>query len=285
MVETPDTEAMKDRERATWTAASPGWKTHDAVLAAFTRPVSEELLRRVHLSPGMRVLDLASGTGEPSLSAAERVGPTGSVLGTDLTDSMLVVARQKAADRGLRNIEYRVADVEHLDLPVGSFDAATMRFGIMFVPDPVKALRNIHRALRPGGAAALAVWGTPQENPIFRIPLEVLRRHTELPTPAPGAPGLFAFSDPQRLTQVLSEAGFQEVGSSPCPVQMADFRSGTEYWAFQRSVIGPIVRIYESLPPEVRRTVDAEVAEAAERHRGASGLVLPGMSYVGWGRR
>jgi SAM-dependent methyltransferase len=276
---------IKERERATWSAASVGWKTHDDALVAFSNPVSEELIRRAGIVPGMRVLDLASGTGEPSLSIAERVAPRGSVLGIDLAEPMLAVAREKAVRRGLTNVEYREGDAESLGLPEVAFDAATMRWGIMFLPDPVGALRNLHRTLKPGAKVALAAWGPPAQNPFLRLPMEVLRRHTEVPTPPPGGPGLFAFGDAARLPSTLNEAGFREVGSAELALRMTNFRDGAEYWRFQREIVGPIARLYDPLPPETRAKVDAEVVAEAEKFRRYDTLDLPGMTWVGWGTR
>ena len=280
-----DPAAIKDRERAIWSAASAGWKTYDETLVAFSRPVSEALIRRARIARGMRVLDLASGTGEPSLSIAEQVAPGGSVLGIDIAEPMLAVAREKATARGLRNVEFRAGDAEALALPDGSFDAATMRWGIMFLPNPVGALRFVHRVLRPGAAVALAAWGPPAANPFLRIPLDVLRRYTEVPTPAPGSPGLFAFGDPDRLPGALRSAGYQDVESVELPMRMTNFRDGTEYWTFQRAIAGPIARLYEPLDPATRRTIDAEIATESERYRRGDRLEIPAMTWIAGGLR
>lgn len=281
----PDGAAIKERERATWSAASSGWKAHDHELVEFSRPVSEELLRRAAIAPGMRVLDLASGTGEPSLSIAERVGSRGSVLGIDLAEPMLRVAREKAAARRLSNVDYRTGDAESLEVPESSFDAATMRWGLMFLPNPVEALRRVRLALRTGGRFAVSTWGAPEPNPFIRIPLDVLRRHTEVPSPPPGSPGIFAFADPDRLSGAFREAGFTEVGVSELPMHLTAFRSGEDYWTFQREVVGPIARLYEPLPPETKARVDREIVEAAERFRTGPALDLPGTTWIGWGSR
>jgi ubiquinone/menaquinone biosynthesis C-methylase UbiE len=234
----------------------------------------------------MRVLDLASGTGEPSLSIAARVGPQGSVLGTDLAEPMLEFAREKAVERKLSNIEYRVGDAETLHLPPDSFDAATMRWGIMFLPDPVAGLRTAHRALRPGARMALAVWGSPERSPFLSLPLAVLKRHAEVPALPPGTPGIFAFADEDRLPQTLRAAGFHDVGKVPIELHVTDFRSGEEYWNFTKAIAGPIARLYAELPESTRARVDREVASEAERYRVAGGsLDLPGLVWVGWGTR
>lgn len=280
-----DADAVKERERATWSAVSVGWKTHDAKMIEFSRPVTEELIRHAKIRPGLRVLDLASGTGEPSLSIAERVGPGGSVLGVDLAEPMLAVARDKAAQRGLTNVEYRVADAENLDLPSETFDAATMRWGIMFLPDPVAAMREVRRVLRPDAKLALSAWGPPDANPFLRIPLDVMRRHIDVPTPAPGSPGLFAFAQAARLPATLQQAGFGDVGAAELKLRVKGFETGSDYWTFQRAIAGPIARLYEPLSPELRRTIDEEVAAEAEKYRVGSQLEVPAMTWIGWGTR
>ena len=283
--EPPTAEQILEREQATWSAASAGWRVYDPVIVGFTRDVSEEMIRRAAIRPGMRVLDLASGTGEPSISIAERVAPNGSVLGIDLAEPMLEFAREKAARRNLKNIEFRVSDVERASLPAASFDAATMRFGIMFVPDPVAAMQRVHAALKPNARLAVGVWGPPQDNPFLRIPLDVLQRHVEVPRPPPGSPGLFSFGDRTRLPSVLKSAGFSQTETSEVRVTVSAFRTGEEYWAFTRAIAGPITKLYGSLTPAVRSKVDDEVALEAEKFRSGGGLALPGLSWVGWGSR
>lgn len=278
-------EQIIERERATWSVASAGWRVYDKVIVAFTRPVSDEMVRRAAIAPGMRVLDLASGTGEPSISIAERVGPSGSVLGIDLAEPMLAFAREKAARRKVSNVEYRVGHVEEAHLPPASFDAATMRFGLMFVPDSVAAMKSVHAALKPGAKAAIGVWGPSQENAFLRLPIDVLERYVEVPRPPPGGPGLFSFAERGRLPAVLKAAGFKDAETSEVHVAVTEFPTGKEYWEFTRSVAGPITKLYESLPPSVRSKVDAEVAAEAEKFTRNGALSLPGLSWVGWASR
>src|SRR3990170_5112484 len=138
----PDPEAIKERQRQEWGLAAAGWRKHDARLIENAAPVTRRLLALAGLSPGMRVLDIASGTGEPALPAAEVVGPGGRVVLTDQSEEMLAVAREKAEARGLRNVEFRVADGEELEAGDGEFDAVLCRWGIMFMPEPVRCLRQ-----------------------------------------------------------------------------------------------------------------------------------------------
>lgn len=285
MAPSSDDRAAKERERATWASVADGWMRYDSELVGFGRPVAEELIRRSGVAPGLRVLDLASGTGEPALSIAGQVGPRGSVLATDLADPMLAYARSKARARGLTNVEFRVADAEALELPEGSVDAATMRWGLMFLPNPDRALLNIYRALRTGGKVAVATWGPPEQNPIFQIPMSAIAARSQKPRPPPGAPGLFAFSDARRLADALSGAGFREVETLGVKVPMKEFRTGAAYWEFQRSLAGPIAQAWGALPEADRMAVDREVIEGYERHQGVAGLEVPGLSWVAWGTK
>ena len=142
-----DSQTVKQQQHETWNQAAAGWKKHDDRLQETTRPVTERLLQLAGMGPGKRLLDIASGTGQPGLSAAEMAGPDGFVLLTDMSEEMLAVARQKAAARGLTNVELRTVDGESLDVEPGSFDAVTCRWGIMFMPEPVRCLRQALAAL------------------------------------------------------------------------------------------------------------------------------------------
>jgi ubiquinone/menaquinone biosynthesis C-methylase UbiE len=280
-----EADRIREREHAVWSSVADGWRAYDTLITEMFRPVTEAMVRLAELRPGMRVLDLASGTGEPSLAMAEKVGDSGAVLGVDLAEPMLAIAREKARHRRLANVDYRVADIESADLPAEGFDVATMRWGIMFVPDPVAAMRAVHRALRPGGRLVLATWGAPAENPMLRLPIDVLRRHTDVPKPPRGAPGVFAFDDPGRIAATLASAGFTAVETWAVPLRFAHFPTGQDYWQFIRAIGGPINRFYEPLPAELRARVDAEVVAEASRFDGPAGLDFPGSAWLGRGTK
>ncbi|MCC6748823.1 MAG: class I SAM-dependent methyltransferase [Deltaproteobacteria bacterium] len=272
-----DATALKAQQHATWTGAAPGWRRHDARLAGITRSVSERLI--AELRPGQRVLDIACGTGEPALPAAERVGPTGYVLATDFVAEMVAFAREKAVARGLANIEFRHVDGECLEVPEASFDAVTMRWGLMFMPDPVACLVRARAALKPGGAVSLACWCGPERNPWASIPLAVMRRHVELPAVAPGAPGIFAFADRARLEQTLVAAGFSDVRLDEHALVMSEFASGADYVDFTLEVAGPVAQLVAQLPAETWAVVRREIEQAAEEPTGG-GVRLTGVTWI-----
>lgn len=275
----------KDAQLASWTAVAPGWKKHDARLVRATAEVSERLLDRAGVRQGSRVLDVASGTGEPAIPAAKRVGPSGFVLGTDFVEPMLAFAREKAAAAGLRNVEFRRVDGEILDVPAGSFDAATIRWGIMFMPDAVACLRQVRGALKPAARVAVACWAAPEKNPWASVPAAIVMKHAEAPKPPPGAPGIFAYADPKRLEGTLAEAGFRDVEIETMRITMIDFDSVAEYWTYTRELAGPIASLFAKLSPDAQARASAEIADEVARLSPGGKVVLHGETWIASGTK
>jgi ubiquinone/menaquinone biosynthesis C-methylase UbiE len=276
-----DNVAAKAKEHKSWSTASPAWKKYDPELLAWCAPVSDRMVALLRLEQGQRVLDLASGTGEPSLAIAERVGPLGAVLGVDFVDDMLATAREKAAHRGLANIEYRTADGETLERPAGAFDRASMRFGLMFMPDPIGAMKRVHHALVPGGRVVIATWGGPDKNPWAGIPVAALKRQMEIPPPPPGTPGLFAFADPARLRSTLADAGFAGIEVEEVPNEIGSFVDGRSFCDFIFTLSGPLADLLARLPSEKQLQVRAEVAADLDaRFKREKRLAVPGVALV-----
>jgi len=285
MTQPIDVQAAKERELAGWTATAAGWNRHHAFFERYTAPVTDKLIRKAGIRPGMRVLDIACGTGHPALAIAERVGPTGFVLGTDLVEPVVAFARERAREQGLTNIEFRRVDGEALDVPLGSFDAVTMRWGIMFMPSPVEAMKGAYAALKPEGRIALSAWAAPEQNPFAMIAMGVIRRRLDVPPPPPGTPGIFAFADQARLRSVMEEGGFTGVEIEPLGFVVGEYESGEEYWAFMRDIAAPINALYRQLPAEQRPEVDGEIRAEAERYRADAKIVVRGTTWVAVGRK
>ena len=244
---------MKSRELQSWTCVAPGWRRHDKRLTEAFGAVSQALLNRAGVKEGDTVLDVACGTGEPSIPAAVRVGANGRVVAIDFVAPMVDFAREKAAAAGLRNIEFRVADGEQLDLPAATFDAATMRWGLMFMPAPVTCLQHIHRALKPGARLALSTWATPDRNPWASVALKVLTKYMELPPPVPGQTGIFAFADPDQIRRTMAAAGFTDIAVENLDVLWVGPRSGREYFNELIEMAGPLASVYAKLPEDEQR--------------------------------
>jgi len=275
----------KSRELQSWTAVAPGWRKHDGRITQMLDRVSVRLLDMAGIKEGSAVLDVACGTGEPAIPAARRVGTTGRVFATDAVAGMVDFARKKAAAANLSNIDFQVMDAEQLDLPAATFDAATMRFGLMFMPSPVVCLQRIHRALKPRARLALATWAGPDRNPWASLPLAVLRRYMELPTPVPGQTGLFTFADPTHLQQTIAAASFQEIVVEALEVLWSGPQSGRAFFGELIDIAGPLASLFAKLSDADKRAYADEVAVEAERRSVRSpGVALPGVAWIAAGR-
>jgi ubiquinone/menaquinone biosynthesis C-methylase UbiE len=179
--------------------------------------VTELMLDSVGLAPGFRVLDLAAGTGDTSILAARRVGPTGSVLAVDISTAMLQEAAAAATREGLTNVQTLVSDIEWLDLPPHTFDAAISRFGLMFLSDVVEGLRRIGRALKPGARLAAMVWSTEQRNPYISIPLALAEQFGRAPQAGPPTRRAVSLGGPGVFDGALRQAGFTGVSIQAVP--------------------------------------------------------------------
>ncbi|HEU4759696.1 MAG TPA: class I SAM-dependent methyltransferase [Dehalococcoidia bacterium] len=263
MTQQSDSSAIKEQQKQQWGRAAAGWRKHDERFRSVTAPVTSRLLELAAVGPGHHVLDIACGTGEPALPAAALAGPSGFVLATDMAAEMLEVARDKARAQGIANVEFRLADGEELDVEPATFDAATCRWGIMFMPEPQRCLRQAQRALRSGARMAVSVWGPPQRNPSLALPMGILRKYIQEPLPDPTAPGgVFSFADESRLASVFTEAGFRDVHIEGLEFPMAVFDSGYEYWQYTLDIAGPLATLVNRLPADIQQTVRQEVAAA-----------------------
>jgi ubiquinone/menaquinone biosynthesis C-methylase UbiE len=197
--------------RKTWEAAAPGWAKWEQVFATGFSEATDILLDRAAVQAGMRVLDLACGVGSQSLRAAERVGPGGRVMATDISGLMLEHVRRNAARAGLQNVETIESAAEDLQVPNESFDAAICRMGLMLFPEPAKAVQVVRRALRPGRRFVALVFSTPANNPFMAQPMAILLRHAGKSPPGPGQPGIFALGGEGVLERLMRDNGLEDV--------------------------------------------------------------------------
>jgi ubiquinone/menaquinone biosynthesis C-methylase UbiE len=279
------TDSVKQTQYEIWTNAAASFAKADALWVRLSSPLTERMIALGGIKEGHRVLDIASGTGEPALTIAKHVGPTGHVTGTDFVEEMLVFARAKARELGLDNVEFRRVDGEEIDFPDGSFDSITNRGGLMFMAEPVAALERCHRALRNRGTVVVMSWAAADENPWAMIPLGVLKKYIDVPTPPPGTPGMFAFANPDRLRSVFEVAGFRDILVDRVPMSVSDHDTGLDYFAFIRQFAGPIASLYDQLPADTQAAVDREVAFEAEKMTTDGRVMVPGVSLVAVGTK
>jgi len=236
---TTQLEQIRDQQQTTWDKFSAGWKKWDGLVLDWLAPVGMEILDSARLRPDSYVLDIASGTGEPALSAASRC-PQGKVMMTDLAEKMLLVAKESAARRGLRNVETRQCDAGALPFADNTFDAVTARFAFMFFPDVSAAARELARVATPGARICTAVWGPPEKNPWATTIMGTVAKHVEMPEQPPVSPGLFRCAAAGYMAGVFRGAGLRNVTEKEvgAPVQ---FKSPEEYFTFMNEIAPPVV--------------------------------------------
>lgn len=257
-VEIADTAHWKEQSRQEWITGAAAWRKWHDPFAAMSRAATEAIVAAARAAPEMRVLDIASGTGEPALALAAAVAPGGMVIATDLVAEMLADIGELARRQGLTNLTARQADAEALPFDNESFDAVTCRFGVMNFADAPRALREMRRVLRPGGRAAFIAWGPRDQNPFFMVTAAPLMKHLQMPAPQPGAPNTFKFAQPGSLTAALLAAGFREVAEETRAVRWIWPGPPEEFWA-AAAEYGPSFRqLVRQLPPE---QIDEAVAE------------------------
>lgn len=244
-----DSQTFKASVRTHWDTAARGWDAHSPEIRAWLRNSTDAMIAMAGVVQGARVLDIAAGAGDQTLDVAERVGPAGAVLATDLSPAIVAFARERARLAGLRQVQCRVADGEDLRVEPASFDAAVCRLGLMLFPNPLQALREMHRALRPGGGVCTVVFSVPERNPCVTILMATALRHAGLPARDTCAPGsLFSLGRPGRIDALFAEAGFRDVATTAVN---AVFRmpSVDDYLAFVRSSASPVLQTLAGLSP------------------------------------
>jgi len=250
-----DAEAFKFATRRQWDQAASGWNAHTAQIREWLQPATEAMLEMAGVRRGARVLDVAAGAGDQTLDIAQRVGPDGYVLATDLSASILEFAKGNARRAGYGNVGTLVADGESLQIDEGGFDATVCRLGLMLFPDPRQGLREMYRALKPGGGVCTIVFSRPETNPCVTTLLSTALKHAGLPPRDPYQPGgLLSLGKPGLIDEMFRGAGFKDVATTRMD---APFRlpSAQDYLRFIRTSASPLQQILSKL--------GAEAADAA----------------------
>jgi len=272
MGQTP--EQIIESQRQDWNRVAGGWEKWDRFFDEQMAFLNHRLVADARLRSGMQVLDLGSGTGYPALLGAQTVGQSGSVIGLDLAEQMLTVARRKATALGLANSTFRTGDVTALPFEANSFDAVTSRFCLMFLPEIPKAAAEIARVLRPGGWVAAAVWAAPDKNPYLMTPITVIKQFLDLPQPDPTAPGIFRLAKPGDLAGMLQQAGFTNLSEEEFVADVR-FASGEEYYASLTDIAAPIQNLLAKLSDQQKIDARGRIIASADQYRQSDGIALP----------
>jgi SAM-dependent methyltransferase len=264
-----------------WNAAAGlTWARFQESLDAQVSPLGEAAMAALAVEPGERVLDIGCGCGQTSLQLAERVGPSGAVLGADISAPMLAIARGRGAPSQVRFAEL---DVQEGDFGEQKFDAAFSRFGVMFFSDPVAAFANVLGALKPGGRLGFVCWRPLAENIWMRAPMEAARELLpESPPGDPHAPGPFAFADAARVRELLWQAGFTAIGVVPHEAEIGGLDAAAALDLALR--VGPLGSVLRENPTLVSRAA-ALVAPVLARYATPDGVRMPAAVWIATAQR
>jgi SAM-dependent methyltransferase len=261
--------------------ASERWK---AKSAAMGQPVTEALMEYSQPQAGMRVLDLASGTGEPAISLAGRVGAQGQVIALDLSADLLEIAAKRARDRGLTNFTTQQADAHSLPFAESSFDLATSRFGVMFFRDPELAFRELLRVLRPAARACFLAWGS-FDQPYWQSMMGVVYQHVGGPLLSPDGPNPFRYAEHGSLSTILRSAGFRDVSEGNQTLPWTWPGPAEEVWEYAQSVSVPFRPMLERVPTDLWPQIHAEVHEAVNRYSDGQKIAFGASVVLASGRK
>ena len=257
-----------------WQAAAEAWYRWSPLLHQWLGKATDTMLEMAAVTTGHRVLDIAAGAGEQSITAAKKVGETGYVLATDLSPNILAFAQKMAGEAGLHNIETQVMDGEKLTLPDATFDAVISRVGLIYFPDRHKALQEMWRVLKPGGKVAAIVYSTAEKNKFFSVPVSIIRNRAKLPPPAAGQPGPFSLGAEGSIEKAFEDAGFSNVTSvavsSPLLLPTAKFCV-----QFERESFGALHQMMSGLSDAEKQTVWHEIEEELAKFETKNGFIGP----------
>lgn len=274
-----DATEFRRASRAVWEAMAPGWDARHAYFEEAARPVTELMLTALAPKPGETILDLAAGTGVVGFAAAHLVGDQGRVIVSDFAEAMVESAKRRGSEFGLGNVECRLLDAERMSLPDSSVDGVSCRWGYMLMADPAAAFAETRRVLRTGGRLSCAVFAGPEQNPWAALPMKILQEHGYAPPPQPGAPGILALADRDRLRRLFTDNGFADPDIADVEGTFP-FTDMAEYWWFLTEAAGAIAMILDKLEENERDRVRSEIEARLAPFQTADGMKLPAVSVV-----
>lgn len=274
----------KNTTREQWQETANAWFRWSPTLNKWLGNATERMLDMANIKNGDRVLDVAAGAGEQTITAAKRVGKSGYVLATDISSNILECAKEIAKQNGLKNIETKVMDGENLTLEQGKFDAVISRVGLIYFPDQHRALKEMLRVLKPGGKVAAIVYSTPEKNKFFSIPVSIIRNRAKLAPPLSGQPGPFSLGSEGVIEKLFLTAGFINVRSEyvDSPLQLF---STKECIRFEKESFGALHQMLSNLSDLEEETVWQEIEQELGVFESDNGFVGPCEMIVAVGEK
>jgi len=276
-------EAMSDNERNVleeWRGSAPYWEKNADTIRAMFAPITRALIEAAEIKTGQSVLDVAGGTGEPSLTIAEIVGQSGRVVCTDAVAEMVAAAEHEANRRKLGNIEFRQCLADSLPFHDNEFDVIVSRLGAMFFPDTAAALGEMLRVATPGGRVAFAVWGVKEANPFFSTVTDIMSRYVESPPEDPNEPGAFRFAESGKLLRLLEAAGAVDINEQAVNFQIQADITPREFWPLRVEISDSLRTKASRLAPAQLSQVASEVEEAVREHFAEGHMSFPAQVII-----
>jgi enediyne biosynthesis protein CalE5 len=265
-----DSNEFKTIQRESWDSVAEGWKQWWEAIEKGAQRLSNRLIELAKIKSGQRVLDIATGIGEPAVSVAKVVGASGYVLATDISSQMLDIAKQRATSLGLQEIiEFKESDAEKLDLPNSHFDAVLCRWGLMFLPNIDVAIKKIYASLVHQGQFATAAWADASKVPVISFAIRIIGKQVQMAAPPPGTPNPFSLADTKRLENSMVETGFIDVQKERVNVTF-EFASGEDYSRFCQTVIPPARVALSNETEDRKEDIWRKVAEEAAKNYGTA---------------
>jgi len=269
-----DSVKYKKNTHDQWQMAAEAWYRWSDTLNKWLGKATDKMLEMAGVCTGHRILDIAAGAGEQSITAAKKVGHSGYVLATDISANILAFAKAMADQLGVQNIETKVMDGENLSLEDRTFDVVISRVGLIYFPDQQKALKEMLRVLKPGGKVAAIVYSTPEKNKFFSVPVSIIRNRAKLPPPLPGQPGPFSLGAEGVIEKAFSQAGFINAQSVLVDSPLI-LPSAKECVRFERESFGALHQMMSSLSESEKQSVWEEIERELEKFQTREGFAGP----------
>jgi ubiquinone/menaquinone biosynthesis C-methylase UbiE len=274
-------EKIKEIQKAAWNKSSEGWKKWDGLMMQFLQPINDAMISKLNLRESDHILDVATGTGEPGLTIAAKL-KTGKVTGIDLSEKMLEVATEHAANRGVQNFQTVCCDASEMPFEDDTFDGITCRLGFMFFPEMEVTLREMIRVLKPGGVICASVWNGPDKNSWISNSMDVFIRRLNLKVPAPGSPGIYRCAEAGIMSRLFSGTGLKYVEETVVEGNLI-CDSIDRYWTFIADAASPLV--FSNADENTRQEIKSEIISMLKENSTEGDICLSSSATVICGQK